>query len=61
MRPQVLAATGSRATCVTPGLIKKLDRFLTGRAKAYDLSVILGVAEDWDELVARQLHGASNA
>ena len=52
--PYVIAATGSRKTCVTPGLVEKLDKFLTDNAGTYDLTVISGMAEGWDELVARR-------
>ena len=50
----VLAATGSRSTKVTPELIAKLSWFLNKRASEHDLMVISGMAEGWDELVARK-------
>jgi hypothetical protein len=53
-KPYVIAATGSRKTCVTPGLVEKLDKFLVDNAGTYDLTVISGMAEGWDELVARR-------
>jgi hypothetical protein len=50
----VLAATGSRSARPTPGLVEELDAFLAERSAAFDLTVISGMAEGWDELVARR-------
>ena len=52
--PLTIAATGSRSSRITPGLVAKLDAFLEGRSAAHDLKVISGMAEGWDELVARR-------
>jgi|GEM_PF-4048452 hypothetical protein len=53
-RPYLIAATGSRKTRVTPGLVERLDEFLADNAHTHDLMVISGMAEGWDELVARR-------
>lgn len=50
----VIAATGSRSTKATPELVSKLTWFLNKRATEHDLTVISGMAEGWDELVARR-------
>jgi len=54
MRKRVVAATGSRRTNVAPSLLEDLDLFLGRLAGAYDLMVLSGMAEGWDELVARR-------
>lgn len=53
-KPYVIAATGSRKTRATLGLVEKLDKFIVDNAGTYDLTVISGMAEGWDELVARR-------
>ena len=52
--PRVIAATGSRSSRVTSSLVAKLDAFLKERSAKHDLKVLSGMAEGWDELVARR-------